>query len=90
MRKTGTPCYKVMGVGRRKSVDLAIQTSICAGRASKQHSRSSRQYDKGIGMRAGDGCAIGMTVGARAGETLSANRLNGSFQSRLCSPIYDS
>ena len=26
---------------------------------------------------------LGMTVDARAGETLSANRLNGCFQSRL-------
>ena len=49
-------------------MDLAIQTSV-------------PEYDKGIGVRVGGGCARN----DHAGETLSANRLNGCFQSRLCS-----
>ena len=48
-----------------------------------QDGRSSRQHDKGIGVRAGGGCARNDCRCERAGETLTANRLNGRFQSRL-------
>ena len=57
---------------------------LCAGRQNiTQHGRSSRQYDNGIGVRVGGGCAKNDCRCVRAGETLSANRLNGRFQSRL-------
>ena len=55
-----------------------------AGRQNiTQDGRSSRQHDKGIGVRAGGVCARNDCRCARAGETLTANRLNGRFQSRL-------
>ena len=55
-----------------------------AGRQNiAQHGRSSRQHGKGIGVRVGGGCARNDCRCARAGETLTANRLNGRFQSGL-------
>ena len=44
-----------------------------------QDGRSSRQHDKGIGVRAGGVCARNDCRCASAGETLTANRLNGHF-----------
>ena len=45
---------------------------FCAGRQNiTQHGRSSRQYDKGIGVRAGGGCARNDCRCTHAGETLS-------------------
>ena len=39
-------------------MDLAIQTSVLGVKTLyTQHGRSSTQYDKGIGVRAGGGCA---------------------------------
>ena len=53
------------------------------GFSSAQHGRSSRQHDEGIGVRVGGGCARNDCRCAHAGETLTANKLNGRFQSRL-------
>ena len=63
MRNTGTT-----GEGRRKSVDLALQTSVLCVKNITQHGRSSRQYDKGIGVRVGGGCARNDCRSAHAGE----------------------
>ena len=55
---------------------------FCAGCQNiTQYGRSSRQCDKGVEVRVRGGCARNDCTG----ETLSANRLNGCFQSRLCS-----
>ena len=52
-------------------MDLALD--FCAGRQNiTQHSRSSRQYDKGIGVKAGGGCARNDCRCARAGEPIES------------------
>ena len=49
---------------------------FCAGHQNiAQHGKSSRQYDEGIGVRAGGGCARNDCRCVHAGETLSANRV---------------
>ena len=49
---------------------------FCAGRQNiTQHSKSSREYEKGIGVRAGGDCARNDCRCACTGETLSANRV---------------
>ena len=53
-------------------MDLALQNSVLGIKTLSQHGRNSRQYDKGIRVRAGGGCARN---DSRCGETLSANRL---------------
>ena len=63
-------------------MDLALQTSLLGVKIL--HSTAEvPDNDKGIEVRAGGGCARNECRCARAGETLSANRLNGRFQSRL-------
>ena len=65
-------------------MDLALQASLLG--IKTLHSTAEvpdNIYDKGIGVRAGGGCARNDCRCARAGETPSANRLNGRFQSRL-------
>ena len=61
-------------------MDLALQTSVLG--IKTLHSTAEvpeNNYDKGIGVRAGGGCARNDCRYACAGETLSANRLNGCF-----------
>ena len=82
MRNTGTPCYGYRpSEGRRKSVDLALLTSVLG--VKTLHSMAEVpdiNYDKGIG---GESCARNNCRCMRAGEIPSANGLNGRFQSRL-------
>ena len=56
MRNTGTPCYgQRVKEGEKRGFS---SSDLCAGRQNNTlHGRSSRQYDKGIGVRAGGGCA---------------------------------
>ena len=63
-------------------MDLALQMSLLGVKTlhSTAEVPDNMTIDKGIRVRAGGGCACRY---ASAGETLSANRLNGHFQSWL-------
>ena len=59
-------------------MDLALQTSVLGVKTlhsmAEVPDNNYNYYDKGIGVRAGGGCARNDCRCARAGETLSANR----------------
>ena len=63
-------------------MDLAIQTSLDLLGVKTLHSMAEVP-DSIHWVRAGGGCARNDCRCARTGETLSANRLNGRFQSQL-------
>ena len=61
-------------------MDLALQASVLG--VKTLHSMAEVPDNMASG-REQEVAVLGMTVDVRAGETLSANRLNGCFQSRL-------
>ena len=63
-------------------MDLALQASVL-GVKTLHSTAEVPDNDKDIGVRVGGGCARNDCRCACAGKTLTANRLNGCFQSRL-------
>ena len=63
-------------------MDLALKTSLLGVKTLHSMAEVPDNMTKASGWEQ-EVAVLGMTVDARAGETLTANRLNGRFQSRL-------